>query len=92
MIEIMQEISIREKCKIMSHIERKCEATLKAETKYEEEVYKDIYNQALREAGAYSLDSIDVCFLFAVHDAIDCYQLPQALEQKIMHERKEEGE
>lgn len=80
MIEITRTISIKEQCEIMEHIGRKAQKVLdKSETYIEENVYQDIYEQALREAGVNNLADINSQYLYAIHEAIDCYVLPKYL-------------
>lgn len=72
----MERITVREMCNVMIHIDKKVKMILEITNEGEDEVYKDVYRQAIREAGAYSLDSIEPEYLYAVHEAIDCYTLP----------------
>lgn len=74
---MMEEITVKEMCEVMSHIERKVKSLSNfLNPEMENRVYVDVYRQAVREAGAYSLDSIKQKYLYAVHEAIDCYTLP----------------
>lgn len=82
MIEIAKEISIKEKCEIMSHIERKVKSISGiADSPEEEKVYEDVYNMAMRESGAFGLEYIKPEFLYAIHEAIDTYTLPAWLKK-----------
>lgn len=78
----MKEITIKEMCRIMSHIERKVRTIPEtSDSDIEEKVYRDIFNQAMRESGACSLDFIKPEYLYAIHEAIDCYELPAYLKR-----------
>lgn len=79
---IQECLTVKEQCEFMSHIERKAQ-----ELGNTEEIYKDIYQMALRESGAYSLDYVKPKYLYNMHEAIDSYDLPSYLADKM-----EEGE
>ena len=82
MIEIAKEISIKEKCEIMSHIERKVKSISDiADFSAMEKVYEDIYNMAMRESGAFGIEYVKPEFLYATHEAIDAYTLPAWLKK-----------
>lgn len=82
MIEIVKEISIKEKCEIMSHIERKAKSISDiTDPSATERLYEDIYNMAMRESGSCGIDYIKPEFLYAVHEAIDTYTLPAWLKK-----------
>lgn len=73
----MERITVKDMCRVMTHIDQKVRTISEImSTKEEDEVYKDVYQQALRESDAYSLDSIEPRYLYDIHEAIDCYTLP----------------
>lgn len=82
MIEVAKELSIKEKCEIMSHIERKVKSISSiADSSEEEKVYEDVYNMAMRESGVFRLEYVRPEFLYAIHEAIDTYVLPAWLKK-----------
>ena len=85
------EISIKDACGIMAHVKQKAESICTMTGAIEENVYKDIYWQALRESGAYTLERIPYRFLSAVHNAIDSYKLPKVIEAQIVKRMEEDG-
>ena len=77
MIEVVKVLSVKEKCEIMCHIERKVKSISGiADSTEEEKVYEDVYNMAMRESGAFGLEYARPEFLYAIHEAIDTYALP----------------
>lgn len=79
----MGTITIKEMCEVMAHIDRKAKMMDGIyDSKKEDEVYKDLYKQTLRESGSYSLDTIEPKYLYAIHDAIDCYTLPACIRKR----------
>ena len=73
----MKEISIKELCEFYGHIDRKAkEITEKHPMVSENDMYSDIARQAIREAGAYSIETANAKYLYAMHEAIDCYGVP----------------
>lgn len=77
-------INTKEKCEILGHITRKVsEMSNIPDMNTESRIYDDLLSMALREAGAYSIDYVESRFLYCIHDAIDCYQFPQHLREKI---------
>lgn len=86
MITIEDHITIKDQCEIMAHIERK--ARLFGE---DEEIYSDIYRMALRESGAYSLDFANPKYLYDMHEAIDSYELPNYLAEKMVERKTNDG-
>lgn len=81
MITIEERLTVKDQCGLMSHIERKAQEV--GET---EEIYKDIYQMSMRESGAYSMDCVNPKYLYAMHEAIDRYELPSYLEGKMKEE------
>ena len=81
MIMIEECLSVKERCEIMSHIERKAKSF--GDTVITEEIYTDIYQMAMREAGAYGMDFVNPKYLYAIHEAIDAYELPNYLTDKM---------
>lgn len=80
----MDEISVKEMCEVMSHIERKVNRISGIpDSETEEKIYRDIYRLALRESGAYSVESLNPNYLYAIHEAIDCYEIPAYIEERI---------
>ena len=84
------EISVKDACGVMEHIKRKAESICTSNSGAEEKVYSDIYRQALRESGAYSVESILRKYLSAVHSAIDAYTLPKIMEAEIIQAMEKE--
>lgn len=76
MIAIEERLTVKEQCELMGHIEEKAR-----EMGDTEEIYKDIYHMALREAGVYNMDYVNPKYLQAMHDAINFYELPNYLEK-----------
>lgn len=81
MIMIEERLSVKNRCELMSHIERKAKAF--GNTVAEDDIYADIFNMAMREAGAYGMDSVNPKYLHAMHEAIDSYELPNYLLDRI---------
>lgn len=83
----MESIGVKDQCSIMIHINDVARLILDKNDIVPEDceraVFNDIYKQVLREAGAYSLDSIKKEYLFDIHDMLDCYQLPKAIETEL---------
>lgn len=73
-------ISIKEMCQIMALIDEAAKS-FKAEegSETEEKLYQDIYRQALREAGVYSLELIPEMYLDDICLTITDYELPSYL-------------
>lgn len=89
MIMIEERLTTKERGEIMSHIER--EAKSFGDTAVTEEIYTDIYQMAMRETGAYSMDYVDHKYLSAMHEAIDNYKLPSYLVDKMEKRKTEDG-
>lgn len=83
-------LSIKEQCKIMAHIERKARKV--AGLSIADKVYADIFQMAMREAGAYGLDYVDPRYLSAIHKAIDNYKLPSYLADEMEEGETDDGE
>lgn len=80
-IMIEERLSVKDQCELMSHIERKAH-----EMGNTEEIYKDIYQMVMREAGAYNMEYVSHKYLYAMHEAVDGYELPSYLESKMKEE------
>lgn len=86
MITIEDHITIKDQCEIMAHIERKAKSLGGSE-----DVYSDIYRMTMRESGAYSLDFANPKYLYAMHEAIDSYELPNYLAEKMVERKTNDG-
>ena len=86
MITIEDHITIKDQCEIMAHIERRARSFGE-----DEEIYSDIYHMALRESGSYSLDFANPKYLYAMHEAIDSYELPNYLSEKMVERKTNDG-
>lgn len=86
MITIEDHITIKDQCEIMAHIERKARSFGE-----DEEIYSDIYRMTLRESGAYSLDFANPKYLYDMHEAIDSYELPNYLAEKMVERKTNDG-
>lgn len=86
MITIEDHITIKDQCEIMAHIERKARSFGE-----DEEIYSDIYRMTLRESGAYSLDFANPKYLYDMHEAIDSYELPSYLAEKMVERKTNDG-
>lgn len=82
MIEIERTLNIQERCELMSYIDKKAKEVIESKSlqKKSEEVYKDIYEMAIRQTGAFSLESAEAKYLKAIHSEIFNYRLPAYLE------------
>ena len=89
MIMIEERLTTKERCEIMSHIDRKAKSF--GDTVITEEIYTDIYQMAMREAGAYSLDFMNPKYLYNMHEAIDSYDLPSYLADKMEEGKTDDG-
>ena len=73
----MKEITTKDMCELMSHIDRKAKEILERHpTATAVDVYEDLARQVKREAGAYRFETADAKYLYAMHEAIDCYGVP----------------
>ena len=88
MIEVR--LTVKERCEIMSHIERKTNTFGK--TAATDDIYTDIFNMAMRESGTYGIDYVNPKYLYAVHEAIDSYELPSYLMDKMEEGKTNDGE
>lgn len=90
MIMIEDRLTVKERCEIMSHIERK--AKMFGKTAATDDIYTDIFNMAMRESGTYGIDYVNPKYLYAVHEAIDSYELPSYLMDKMEEGKTNDGE
>lgn len=89
MITIEEHITIKDQCEIMAHIDRKAKSF--GNTATTDEIYADIFSMAMRESGAYSLNFANPKYLYAMHDAIDSYELPNYLAEKMVERKTNDG-
>lgn len=76
----MNDITIKDLCELTGHITRAAQhiienAELKANVA-DEDIYKDIARQVMRESGSYNLETADKKYLYEMHEAIDSYVVP----------------
>lgn len=75
---------IKDLCKVMFYIEQKAmECVSLPGTDVEREVFADVYNQAIREAGCYSVEYMEEKYVPNAIEAIKNYKLPEYLKEKI---------
>lgn len=87
MIMIEDRLTVKDRCEIMSHIERKAKTF--GDTVATDDIYTDIFNMAMREAGVYGMDSVNPKYMYAMHEAIDNYELPDYLLDKMKEGKSE---
>lgn len=90
MIMIEDRLTVKERCEIMAHIDRKAKSF--GNTATTDEIYADIFSMAMREAGTYGIDYVNPKYLYAVHEAIDSYELPSYLMDKMEEGKTNDGE
>lgn len=77
-------ISIREMCRISRMIEQRVNSLMNIPTsEIESEVYEDIYNQAMHEAGTVSITLLEEKSIKAVENKIKEYKIPFYLSERI---------
>lgn len=81
MIMIEDRLAIKDRCEIMAHIDRKAKSF--GNTATTDEIYADIFSMAMREAGTCCMDFVNPKYLYAIHEAIDAYELPNYLTDKM---------
>ena len=84
LITILNWINDRQKCEIMAHIDRKAHTIIPdvEDSLIADELYSDILQMVLREAGVNNMDSINTKYLASIHEAIDTYQIPECLREQ----------
>ena len=85
----MGKITIKEIVDVMDHISRKAKEFLGENPRTSEatdKVYEDIYRQALRESGEYQMEYVKPEYLYAMHEAIDGYDIPAVLLDELSEE------
>ena len=90
MIMIEDRLTVKERCEIMSHIESK--AKMFGKTAATDDIYPDFFNMAMRESGTYGIDYVNPKYLYAIHEAIDAYELPSYLMDKMEEGKTNDGE
>lgn len=77
-------MQIKNLCKVMYYIEQKAiECVSLPNTDVEKEVYADIYNQAIRQAGCFGIEYMEDKYVPFAIEAIKEYELPEHLREKI---------
>ena len=86
MVEIEKTLSIKLQCELMACIDKKAKTIIESKSLRgkDEEIF--IYKMAIREAGAYSLESAEEKYLKAIHNAVLSYRLPAYLETESQKE------
>ena len=90
MIMIEDRLAIKDRCEIMAHIDRKAKSF--GNTATTDEIYADIFSMAMREAGTCCMDFVNPKYLYAIHEAIDAYELPSYLMDKMEEGKTNDGE
>lgn len=84
-------ITIKEMVDVMEHIATKVKEFLGENpriSKVTDKVYEDVYRQTLREAGEYQMEYVKPEYLYAMHEAIDDYDIPAVLMDELSEESK----
>lgn len=84
-----EKLTIKEMVDVMEHIATKAKEFLGENpriSKATDKVYEDIYRQTLREAGEYQLEYAKPEYLYAMHEAIDDYDIPAVLFDELSEE------
>lgn len=77
-------MQIKNLCKVMYYIEQKAVKCVSLPgTDVEKEVYADIYNQAIRQAGCFGIEYMEDKYVPFAIEAIKEYELPEHLREKI---------
>ena len=85
-----EKITIKEMVDVMEHIATKVKKFLGENpriSKTTDKVYEDIYRQTLRETGEYQLEYAKPEYLYAMHEAIDEYDIPAVLMDELSKEK-----